>query len=164
MVQLNRADDMESVSPSRTPSAGPADTTTMARGRPQGVPLHAVRVAWAAVAVLSLGVFLVTVVLGYGQLIHVNGETRRSLAHAGLSPTSYALLHLSLDTAFAAVFTAVGWVIYLRRRADWLALLTALALVVWGPHNGLLVGIGYGPPSTSTGLSGVGASMAGLIA
>ena len=158
MVQLNRADVMESVSPSRTASAGPADTTTMARWLP------AARVAWAAIAVLSLGVFLVTVVLGYGQLTHVTGETRRSLAHAGLSPTSYALLRLSLDTAFAAVFTAVGWVIYLRRRADWLALLTGLALVIWGPHNGLLVGIGYGPSSTSTGLSGVGTGIAGLIA
>jgi len=158
MVQLKRTNDMESVSSSRTASAGPAATTTMARWLP------AARIAWAVIAVFSLGVFLVTVVLGYGQLIHVNGETRRSLAQAGLSPTGYALLRLALDTAFAAVFTIVGWVIYLRRRADWMALLTALALVVWGPHNGLLVGIGYGLPSTSTGPSGVGAGMAGLLA
>ncbi|MDQ2831673.1 MAG: hypothetical protein M3Y74_21820, partial [Chloroflexota bacterium] len=157
MVQLNRADDAGSVSPSWTASTGSVETPAMARWLP------AARMAWAVVAVFSLGSFLVMVALGYGQLIHVTSGTRHALARAGLSPTTYALLRLALDTAFVAVFTVVGWVIYLRRHADWMALLTALALVVWGPHNGSLVGTGYGPPSTSTGLSAVGASLVGLI-
>lgn len=72
-------------------------------------------------------------------------------------------MQLSLDTAFVAVFTVVGWTIFLRRRGDWLALLTSLALVVWGPHNGALVGNGYGLQITGV-WSGIGAATVGLIA
>lgn len=154
--QLHRVTPGTHENTSTAASAGPGETGAARHW------LSVARMAWAVAAVLSAGWFLIKVALGYGQLTHVTPEVRHALAQAGFTPAQFTLLHLSLDGALVTVFTAVGWLIYLKRRGDWMALLTALALVVWGPHNGLLVGTGYTPP-VSGPLSLAGAATVGLM-
>ena len=114
--------------------------------------LGAVRVMWPVLAALSLGSFALLLIVGYPNLADVSPETRRALASAGLSPEADALIRLGRDVAFVAVFAGVAGLIYLRRPNDRMALLTAVALVIWGPHNGSVVGSDY-LPAVATGLA-----------
>ena len=123
----------------------------------------AVRLLWPVLAALSLGSFAVLLIVGYSNLVDVSPQTRSALAGAGLSAQADALIRLGLDVAFVAVFAGVAGLIYLRRPNDRMALLTAVALVIWGPHNGSVVGGDY-LPAVATGLDKAMAGLLGLFA
>jgi signal transduction histidine kinase len=128
-----------------------------------GRRLAAARAIWPVVAVLSLAAFALKLVIGYGHLTDLSPEQARSLARAGLSEQGYALIRLGFDAAFVAVFSGVAALIYLRRPRDRMALLTALALVIWGPHNGSVVAGDY-LPAAATGPEAAAAGLLGLLA
>src|ERR687898_2898303 len=97
------------------------------------------RVAWVAVAFVSLGTFVISVPARYAQLANPAAGVRAALAEMGLSAVGYALYNVTLDTVFVSVFALVAIVIFWRRYDDPMALLVATMLVVWGSLNGLFV-------------------------
>jgi hypothetical protein len=97
------------------------------------------RVAWVAVAFVSLGSFVISVPARHAQLANPTAGVRAALAEMGLSAGGYALYNVTLDTVFVSVFAVVAIVIFWRRSDDPMALLVATMLVVWGPLNGLFV-------------------------
>ena len=97
------------------------------------------RAVWVAMAIATLGVFVISVPARYAQLAHPTAGVRTALAEMGLSAGGYALYNVTLDTVFVSVFAVVAIVIFWRRSDDPIALLVATMLVVWGPLNGLLV-------------------------
>ena len=112
-------------------------SASSATPRPRWLPFA--RAAWAAVAVVVLGIFVTSVPLRYAELAHPAAAARVVLAELGLSPGAYALYNVALDTIFVSVFATVAIVIFWRRSSDPIALLVATMLVVWGPLNGLFV-------------------------
>jgi hypothetical protein len=105
----------------------------------RGLWLLLARAAWVAVAVVALGVFVISVPARYAQLSHPSASVRVALSEVGLSTGGYALYNVTLDAVFVSVFAVVAIVIFWRRSDDSVALLVATMLVVWGPLNGLLV-------------------------
>jgi hypothetical protein len=97
------------------------------------------RAAWSAVAIATLGSFVISVPARYAQLANPTAGVRAALAEMWLSAGGYALYNVTLDTVFVSVFAVVAIVIFWRRSDDPMALLVATMLVVWGPLNGLLV-------------------------
>jgi hypothetical protein len=105
-----------------------------------GTWLLLARVAWVAVAIAALGIFVISVPARYAELARPTaGGVRAALAEMGLSAGGYALYNVTLDTIFVSVFAVVAIVVFWRRSEDPIALLVATMLVVWGPLNGLLV-------------------------
>src|SRR5215218_1544034 len=97
------------------------------------------RVAWVAVAIVTLGAFAISVPSRYAGLANPTENVSAALAELGLSAVAYALYTVALDTIFVSVFAAVAIVIFWRRSDDPVALLVATMLVVWGPLNGLFL-------------------------
>ncbi len=97
------------------------------------------RVAWVAVAIAALGMFVISVPARYAELAHPTAGLRAALTEMELSAGGYALYNVSLDTVFVSVFAVVATLIFWRRSNDPVALLVATMLVVWGPLNGLFV-------------------------
>jgi hypothetical protein len=97
------------------------------------------RVAWVALAIVSLGSFAISVPSRYAELANPSENTSDALGELGLSAGAYALYNVALDTIFVSVFATVAIVIFWRRSGDPIALLVATMLVVWGPLNGLFV-------------------------
>jgi hypothetical protein len=60
-------------------------------------------------------------------------EGVRALREMGLSVGSYALFNVVVEKIFQLVWFAVGAIIFFRRSDDWIALLTSLFLVTFGP-------------------------------
>jgi hypothetical protein len=115
------------------------DTTQQDRAIPRRRWLLPARVAWVAVAAVTLGAFAMIVPARYAELAHPTEKVSVALADLGLSASAYALYNVALDTIFVSVFAAVAIVIFWRRSGDPVALLVATMLVVWGPLNGLFV-------------------------
>ncbi len=126
------------------PAAPPADT------RLHGRWLLLARLAWLAVALLTVGLIVAGVPGAYAQLQRVCPETAqcdhpyltinyvRELQHFGLATDFFATYFLIVLAVFVAVWLAVGGVIFARKSDDWMALLVSLMLVVFGPtfvHN-----------------------------
>ncbi len=101
--------------------------------------LTVARVACVVVAVLAATLCLLAIPLRYDELAHPAPAVLAALDALGISPRTYALYSVGLDTAFVAVFFAVGGVIFRRRSQEPMALLVAFMLVAWGPLNGLVV-------------------------
>jgi hypothetical protein len=97
------------------------------------------RAAWMAVAVATLGAFVIAVPARYAQLADPTEAVRTALAEMGLSAGTYAFYNVVLDTLFISVFAIIGIVIFWRRSDDGMALLVATMLVVWGTLNDLFV-------------------------
>jgi hypothetical protein len=97
------------------------------------------RVAWVAVTIVALGVFIISVPARYAELAYPTAGVRAALAQMGLSADGYALYNVALDSVFVSVCAVVAIVIFWRRSNDPMAMLVATMLVVWGPLNGLLV-------------------------
>jgi len=97
------------------------------------------RVAWVAVAIVTLGAFAISVPSRYAELANPTENVSAALAELGLSAGPYALYTVALDTIFVSGFAAVAIVIFWRRSDDPVALLVATMLVVWGPLNGLFL-------------------------
>jgi hypothetical protein len=112
-------------------------------GRLRGRWLLAARAVWLAVTAVSVGLFVLSLAPGYRLLRTVceqrpcgpeqlSPEGARTIEQLGLSLDVYAAYNVALVLVFALAFCAVGVVIFWRRSDDFIALYTALALVLAG--------------------------------
>jgi hypothetical protein len=92
-----------------------------------------------AVAVATLGTFVVSIPARYAQLANPTEAVRTALAQIGLPAGAYAFYNVALDTLFVSVFATIGILIFWRRSDDTMALLVATMLVTWGTLNDLFV-------------------------
>jgi hypothetical protein len=119
--------------------------------------LLSARVAWVAVAIVTLGGFAISVPSRYAELANPTENVSAALAELGLSAGAYAFYNVALETIFVSGFAAVAIVIFWRRSDDPVALLVATMLVTWGPLNGLFLptpsAIGEPYPILGTALS-----------
>jgi signal transduction histidine kinase len=111
--------------------------------RLQGVWLLVARVAWLAVAILTAGVFALSLPVADAQVSAIcstaicasqstSAADARTLAALGLSVRFYAAFRIALDAVFAIVYGAVAALIFWRKSAERFALLAALALLTFG--------------------------------
>ena len=130
-----------SLMPARTPLT--ADVTRAAGAPLRGSSLLAVRLGWAAVAALSVGLFAAAVPSEFAQLqtpcptpVCTTGQLPlgglRSLTDLGLTPGFYAAATVAMDIVFAAGYSFVGALIFWRRPDDRVAVFTSVALVLFG--------------------------------
>jgi hypothetical protein len=101
------------------------------------------RVAWIAVAVLAVGLFLAGIPAEFA-LLQVpcpsvrcpTGQLPPTGLHAledlGLSTGSFAAYSVAMDAVFAAVCVGVAILIFMRRSEDRMALFASLALLTFG--------------------------------
>src|SRR5688572_15330475 len=54
------------------------------------------------------------------------------LAQLGISARFYAIYHIGLEIAFAAVFLVIAFIIFLRKYQDWVALFLSYMLLLFG--------------------------------
>jgi hypothetical protein len=107
----------------------------------------ATRVAVAVICLLAVGLFLVSLPVRYRQLLAIGVGDRSAvdpmrgvdptlvpaaLARLHLTVGAYAAGTLALEVALALVFGLVALIVVRHRRQRWLALVTALALVLLG--------------------------------
>ncbi len=144
-------------------------STSQADTRLHGGWLILGRVAWGAVVVLALLLFLVSLptYLTYLQTVCVHqpcpyqqltSNSVHSLQVLGISVEGYAVLTLTLTLGTAFVWVVMGGVLVWRRSDDWMALLVAFMLVVGGANNGL-----YGGFTTSQAGWRVPANLLGFL-
>ncbi len=116
-----------------------SESNTRLRGR----WLILARVAWVALALLIMGLYVAGLPANFehrhtlcAQALCEDGrltpEHAQALQGLGLSVDFYAAYTIALDAVFAAVYFAVATVIFTRKSADWLGLFVALTLVTFG--------------------------------
>jgi hypothetical protein len=99
--------------------------------------------AWIAVAVLAVGLFVAGIPAEFAQLQIPCPTLRcptgqlpeaglRALQDLGLSLSSFAAYSVAMDVLFAAVCVAVAALIFLRKSDDRMALFVSLALLTFG--------------------------------
>src|SRR5262245_35013058 len=102
-------------------------------GRPGGRLLLFARAGWLLVSLLGVGVCIVALVLVYVD--------HRAFAVAlnlpDLESAAFARYCIGISAVFAVVCILVAALIFWRRSDDWMALLTALMIVMFGTisHN-----------------------------
>jgi hypothetical protein len=121
----------------------PPDARSEAETRLHGVLLALFRVGWVLLVLFTLGVFFAGLpsYLSHYQLVCPGADCASGQlapeqvrivpilsAHLGSYPT-YAVV---FQIASALVWFAVGLVIFWRKSDDWMALLVALMLILWG--------------------------------
>jgi signal transduction histidine kinase len=120
------------------PSVAPEPGTRL-RGR----PLVLARVAWAIVAVSSIGLFVAGIPAEFALLqipcptpVCTTGQLPPAgllaLQDLGLDPTFYAAYTIAMDVLFAAVYATVAALIFRRKSDDRLGLFVSLALLTFG--------------------------------
>ena len=87
------------------------------------------RIAWIAVAGLTLGLFAAGVPMRYDELLRVAERNERLLAALGSSAEFYAGYFTALDLAIVLAHVLLAALIFWRRSNDGMALLAALTLV-----------------------------------
>lgn len=103
------------------------------------------RVVWLALVIPSLGVFLVELPAYYALLQRpcvdettcniagtMTAKGLQALAALGFSTPGYAAFYTIVWAIFVAMWSGIGFLIFLRRSDDWFALLTAFFLVMLG--------------------------------
>ena len=90
------------------------------------------RVAWVAVAMLALGLFVASLPARYEQLAHPGVRIHQALATLNLSSNLYAGYHVALEIVVALVFSAVALIIFRRQSHDRVATVVAFMLVLAG--------------------------------
>ena len=125
-------------------SASGAVVASTANTRLTGSWLIIARAVWLALVVPSLGLFVISIPVYYQQLqtacfigtacgklygaLPVKGL--QTLSTIGFSVSGYAALFTIFFAITAAIWCAVGFLIFWRRSDDWLALLAAFFLVM----------------------------------
>lgn len=122
----------------------PAVSST-ATTRLSGPFLHIARAVWLALVVPSLGLFVAGLpvysqelqraqVCGAGACLNggLTGQDLQDLASHGFSLSAYATVLTIFIAILAAAWCAVGFLLFWRRSDDWLALLAAFFLVMFG--------------------------------
>ena len=102
------------------------------------------RVVWVAVALLTVGVFILSIPSEFARLrspctdtvscswlIRLTAENARELRSLGLSVDFFAAYFISLEAAFTVVPIAVGAIIFWRRPDDRMAFLVSLVLLMY---------------------------------
>jgi hypothetical protein len=123
--------------------------------RLQGRALTAARVAWAAVFVLSVAVFVAALPVRYAQLLSPEDEIKEGMTRLGFSPeiveqygseaamravlsqlglpeTGYAVFNVALEGGVALVYIVVALMIYWRKSDSLMGLFTSLFLTTFG--------------------------------
>jgi hypothetical protein len=124
------------------PAASP-DGQDEAHPRLHGRALFFVRLAWVAVTLLAIGLFIASLPSAF-QYLHtvctaakcaegqLTPQRVQALRYLGLSVDFYASYLVGIAIVVAATFLAIATVIFMRRSDDRLALLGALTLAVFG--------------------------------
>ncbi len=100
--------------------------------------LFLARAGWLAVFAVTIGVLFASIPAYYRWLINFAdpelepATVRATLEAANIPVDFYATYLLSIDTASAILWSAVGAIIFWRRSDDGMALFTSLALVLFG--------------------------------
>ena len=102
------------------------------------------RVVWVAVALVTMGVFLLSIPSEFARLqspctdtvscswlIRLTAENARELSDLGLSVAFFATYLVSLEAVFTVVPIAVGAIIFWRRPDDRMAFLVSLVLLMY---------------------------------
>jgi hypothetical protein len=151
----------DSPSPS---SVGPTNPISISAPdtRLRGPWLVAARVGWLVVVIGTLALFAGSLPTYYARLqmpcsdpiaCQLNGTLTakglQALQAAGISLSGYAAYTIALNIAVVLLWSAVGLIMFLRRSDDWVALLTALTLVLYntGQQNGALTALAYAYPA-----------------
>ena len=121
-----------------------------ARPSPPATTLHGrwlvlARVAWVAVAVLTVGVFISVIPSEFARLRtpctgalscvwvpHLSVENARELEELGFSHNFFAVYFVAIEIAFMVVSFAVGATIFWRKSDDRMALLVSLMVLTFG--------------------------------
>jgi len=122
-----------------------SEITRSANTRVSGAFLHVVRAVWLALVVPSLVLFVVGLpvysqqlqraqVCGAGACLNggLTVKDLQDLASHGFSVSAYAALLTIFIAIITATWCAVGFLLFLRRSDDWMALLAAFFLVMLG--------------------------------
>ena len=125
-------------------SASGAIDSNAANTRLTGPWLTIARVVWLVLVIPSLGLFLASLLVSYQQMQTVcvdittcnltgalTAKGLQALTSSGFSVNEYATLLTIFFAITAAVWYAVGFLIFWRRSDDWLALLAAFVLVMF---------------------------------
>jgi hypothetical protein len=115
---------------------------TVFRGR----LLFLARVAWAAVAVLTVGLFVAGVPSEFARLQTVcadaiacvwfpqlTPEKVRELKELGLSLDLFAAYFVAVEVVLASVSFVVGAIIFWRKSDEWMGIFVSLTLLTFGP-------------------------------
>jgi hypothetical protein len=129
-------------------SASGAVVVSTANTRLTGSWLIIARVLWLALVVPSLGLFIASLLVTYQQMqtvcvdpvtCNLSGglpvQVQQSLVTIGFSVSGFAALVTIFFAITAAIWYAVGFLIFWRRSDDWLALLAAFFLVMFNITN-----------------------------
>jgi hypothetical protein len=143
----------------------------------QGRRLLLARVVWVMVALLTVGVFVLSIPSEFARLrspctdtvscswlIRLTAENARELSDLGLSVDLFAAYFISLEAAFTVVPIAVGAIIFWRRPDDRMAFLVSLVLLMyWAgttfPYHLLDLPRAWEVSSSVVALVGVGAML-----
>jgi hypothetical protein len=127
------------LTPTETTGGLATPPATTLRGR----QLRLARIAWLALALLTIGLYLAGVPVYFASLLTpcpdaacTNGQltpaTLRALQALGLSVGFYAAYTVAVDVVVAAVYTAVALLLFWRKSDDRMALFAALTLLTFG--------------------------------
>ena len=119
------------------------DVTRTGDTRLRGKGLLTVRLGWATVAALCVGLFAAGVPSEFALLqtpcptpICTTGQlppaALQSLTDLGLTPAFYAAATVGMDILFAAAYASVAALIFWRRSRDRVAVFASLALLIFG--------------------------------
>jgi hypothetical protein len=110
----------------------------------QGRWLLLARVVWVTVALVTMGVFILSIPSEFARLqspctdtvscswlIRLTAENARELSDLGLSVAFFATYLVSLEAVFTVVPIAVGAIIFWRRPDDPMAFLVSLVLLMY---------------------------------
>lgn len=147
---------------SPSPSGGGTTNPSSAPDtRLHGPWLLAARVGWLMLVIGTLALFAGSLPTYYTRLqmpcsdpisCQLNGALTakglQALQAAGISLSGYAAYTIALNIAVVLLWSAVGLIIFVRRSDDWVALLTALTLVLYntGQQNGALTALAFTHP------------------
>jgi hypothetical protein len=126
-------------------SASGAIASSTATTRLTGTRLIVARAVWLVLAIPSLGLFIASLLVSYQQMLRVcvdpvtctnlagalPARGLQALTSSGFSVSEYAALLTIFFAITAAIWYAVGFLIFWRRSDDWLALLAAFFLVMF---------------------------------
>ena len=104
-------------------------STGAANLRVHGRRLIAFRLAWAAVAVLTFGLFVSGIPPRFDQLLRIATEYKPALLELGLSVEFYAAYVTALDLAIVMTHFAIAAVIFWRAPDDRMALFVSFTLI-----------------------------------
>ena len=126
-------------------SASGAVVSSTANTRLSGSWLIVARAVWLVLAIASLGLFIACRLVSYQHMLSVCVDPVRctnlrgalpakglqALTSSGFSVSAYAAVVTIFFAITAAIWYAVGFLIFWRRSEDWLALLAAFFLVMF---------------------------------